>query len=249
MDESHGDKVGRYKFSTVTKSGERRKREFQRNILTYLVPTLAPESRVLEIGSGRGEFALECIEAQYDYVGVEPSDELYEGLRAQNIQVVNSVVPPIDFPDASFDLVHSMDLVEHFDSYHVVLEFFDECRRVLKPGAYVSVIAPNYSLLGRLFYEYEYQHSYQTTEDRLAILLADAGFSIVKSSKFLFPWAVKSKWHTLIDRMLANIMVPIGRSYLISGFMKAIFNKEFVFRVHKNLFDHVGLIAQKVDPE
>ena len=249
MSDSRDNGTAHYSFSTVTGVGKRRKRKFQKNLLNYHMPVMAEKSHVLEVGSGRGEFADECLEAGYEYTGVEPSKSLCEQLVARGLSVVETTVPPLDFPDETFDLVHSMDLVEHFASYDIVLKYFVECRRVLKQKGYVSVIVPNYSLLGRLFYEYEYQHTYQTTEDRIINLLIDSGFRMVKSGKFLFPWAVKSKLHSVLDRMLANILVPLGRSYLLSGILKGVAGRDFVFRVHKNLFDHIGVIAQKLPVE
>lgn len=237
--------AAKYKFSTITESGQRRKLAFQRNLVHGFLPQMASGARVLEIGPGRGEFAGECINAGYNYVGIEPSEILSKQLIAQGLNIIQAMVPPLDLEDETSDLVHSMDLVEHFDSYQVVLQFFEECSRVLVHGGYVSVIAPNFSLLGRLFYEYEYQHAYPTTEDRIVNLLQDAGFEVIKQTKFLFPWGLKGGLYSMLDRILAHVMVPLGRSVILSSVLQLFFGKKFVFRVHKNLYDHLVVLAQK----
>ena len=237
--------VAKYKFSTITESGQRRKQVFQRNLVHAYLPQMPAGARVLEIGPGRGEFAGECIRAGYNYVGIEPSETLSKQLIAQGLNIIEAMVPPLGLEDESSDLVHSMDLVEHFNTYQVVLQFFEECSRVLVHGGYVSVIVPNFSLLGRLFYEYEYQHAYPTTEDRIVNLLQDVGFEVIKQTKFLFPWALKGGLYSILDRLLAHVMVPMGRSIFLSSVLQLFFGKEFVFRVHKNLFDHVVVLGRK----
>ena len=245
MSDLNEQAVAKYKFSSITELGQRRKQAFQRNLVQGYLPHMTTGARVLEVGPGRGEFAGECITAGYNYIGIEPSEVLCKQLISQGLNIIHAMVPPLGLEDETSDLVHSMDLIEHFDSYQMVLQFFEECSRVLAHGGYVSVIAPNFSLLGRLFYEYEYQHAYPTTEDRIVNLLQDAGFEVIKQSKFLFPWALKGRLYSILDRMLAHVMVPLGRSVILSSILQLFFGKKIVFRVHKNLYDHVVVLARK----
>lgn len=234
----------KYTLHTLTEFGIKRKQNWQVHLFRGFFPPLSSNAKILEVGSGRGEFAQECRNRDYNYTGIEPSDSLSELLIEKGYNIVKDRVPPINFPDNSFDLVSSMDLVEHFLSYNEVLGFFSECYRILKQGGYITIIAPNYSTLKELFYEYEYQHSYPTTEARLIKLLEDSGFKIIKHKAFLISpgW----KYFQYIDRLIAYILIPISRNMIFRAFLKSLTSQKFLFKIHKNLHDHVGVIAQKV---
>ncbi|MCP3899792.1 MAG: class I SAM-dependent methyltransferase [Desulfobacteraceae bacterium] len=214
----------------------------QKAIFDYLLPSLSENSRVLEIGPGGGAFARECISRKLDYTGIEPSAGLREALEREGIHVVNQLVPPIDFEDNQFDLIHSFHIVEHMTNYHEVMQFFMESYRVLKPGGYFSVIAPNYRMIKHLFFQYEYQHSFVTTLDNVKNGLADCDFDILEAKCFLM-WL--SPILHKIDRLIAYACIPIGTNLLIETIIRSLTSSTFLFRVHKNLFDNIAIVAQK----
>lgn len=231
-----------YTYAGTTAWGARRKAQAQASFFNDWFPQLPKGGRVLEIGTGRGEFARECVSRGFRYVGVEPSGSLAAERKQEGLEIHEMIVPPIPEQDNSFDLVHSFDVVEHLLDYRNVLSFFSDSVRVLKPGGYLSVIAPNCSTIGRLFYTYEYQHSFVTTRFRLEAALQDAGLEVVKSRCFLFSIAPSVQW---LDRLAANIMIPVGANPLVSGTLSLLFSDKFVRGVHKNLYDHVAVIARR----
>lgn len=109
--------------------------------------------RTLEIGAGvglgvvvaRGRFSA-------DAFGIEPGTDEYGGTLdvAHDIlarcgmpkeAVVGGVGEDLPFPDASFDLVISSNVLEHVDNPQKVI---DESVRVLKPGGHIVIVVPNY---------------------------------------------------------------------------------------------------------
>lgn len=234
-----------YAFVTATRGGAARKERQQRAILEHWFPPLPGDAHILEIGAGRGEFARVCLAAGYRYVAVEPSDALRESLASQGIQTIGESVPPIAAESCQFDLVHSFDFVEHLIDYREVMAFLNESLRVLKPGGLISIIVPNCHTIGRLFYLYEYQHTYVTTLPRLEKMLADCGFDLLKSQSYLFRLGRRWNW---ADRVLANIFIPAVTNRLFEGIASSI-SRDFLFRVHKNAFDHIALIARKPEVE
>ncbi|MEW6365418.1 MAG: class I SAM-dependent methyltransferase [Acidobacteriota bacterium] len=231
-----------YTRAPFTHFGEWKKRASQAALFDRFLPHFQADAKVLEIGPGESHFAEQCHAHGIGYVGLEPSEPLRKRLEAAGFDVRPQAVPPIPFENAHFDLVHSRDFVEHLPGGREVVQFFDESFRVLKPGGHVSVVAPNYSTTGKLFYEYEYQHSYVTTPGRLLNLLHDSGFEIVDIRCFLFSM---SRWWTWLDRLVVYLFVPLWLSSPVRGLARALLDARTVFRVDKNLTDHFAILARK----
>jgi SAM-dependent methyltransferase len=103
---------------------------------------LGPSTDALEIGTGTGALLHTLLQRGCRMQGVELNDELIaEGRRwfgALPVQKVSGVALP--FPDASFDVVISLDVFEHIPDTDAHLE---EVRRVLRPGGSYLVQTPN----------------------------------------------------------------------------------------------------------
>jgi len=238
----YGKATDKYILHDITPIGKRKKANRVRSLFKHFLPNLPSSAKILEIGPGRGEFARECIERKFEYLGIEPSEILREKLTNAGIPTIDQSVPPIHLSSNQFDLVHSHDFIEHLRDYTDVMNFFQESFRVLKSGGYISVVAPNYRTIKHLFYQYEYQHSFVTTRDRLINMLTDCSFAINHSRCFLL-WL--SPVLNRIDRLLAHIMIPLATNSVVESLISAIPSDELLFRVHKNVYDHVGILARK----
>jgi SAM-dependent methyltransferase len=236
---THSDK---YSLHGWTSLGKARKAKIERDLFEYMFPSLSESARVLEVGPGHGQFAFECRRRNLDFLGIEPSLKLRQELINEGFAIIDGMVPPIPLDDNQFDLVHSHDFVEHLLDYQTVMEFFLESYRVLKPGGHISVVAPNYRTIKHLFFQYEYQHSYITTIGRLRNLLSDCGFTIVETRAFLYWMSPKLN---RVDRLLAQVVIPLATNAFFEFLIARLFSEEFLFRVHKNVFDHVALVAIK----
>jgi SAM-dependent methyltransferase len=64
---------------------------------------------------------------------------------------VNELVPPLPYPDESFELVYAFSVMTHLDE-DLQHEWARECRRVLRPGGYFlfSTLGEHYLSLARL---------------------------------------------------------------------------------------------------
>ena len=226
----------------MTSLGEYKSAADTRAIFDYFLPRLCEPASVIEIGPGLGRFAHECRARKMSYIGIEPSRELCSDLEKSGFQMINKKVPPIPVEGQSFDLVHSRDFIEHLCSYTEVIDFLLESYRVLKPGGYTSVIAPNYQTIKHLFFQYEYQHSFITTKYRVRNMLMDCGFEIVKERCFLLWLSPKLNW---LDRILAHTLIPISINSFMQGLLSLLLPDSFTFRFYKNLFDHVAILGRK----
>lgn len=105
------------------------------------------EKKVLDVGCGRG-FAGEYVRASGgDYTGVD-----FVASRA-GFRLAMGDAAVLPFADASFDAVMCMDAFEHFPEPALAASEF---RRVLRPGGFFYLSAPNYSnVAGAVKWVYE----------------------------------------------------------------------------------------------
>jgi len=101
-----------------------------------------PRMKVLDVGCGTGIVVNDLSEKKRDAYGVEisrPSVELAKKKRVGRYFWYDGTKLP--FKSNFFDLVGSFNVIEHVDD---VILFLDESLRVLKPGGYLIVCAPNF---------------------------------------------------------------------------------------------------------
>jgi malonyl-CoA O-methyltransferase len=112
-----------------------------------VLAVVRPDSRVLEVGCGKGRF-LKVIREAYptaECCGVD----IAPGLLAHvpnDIQAKVGSLESIPFPDASFDVVFSVEAIEHSANPEAAVA---EMIRVARPGAWVVVIDKQLSQWGR----------------------------------------------------------------------------------------------------
>jgi len=110
-------------------------------------------AKLLEIGSGLGTniivwhkaYGADVTGVEPDSPGFEASFKLSRALMTVNgldpERIVNAVGEHLPFPDDTFDIVFSSNVLEHTTKPYDVL---DEALRVLKPGGTLQVVFPNY---------------------------------------------------------------------------------------------------------
>ncbi len=128
---------------TRTATAERVSREasdnfvFQRSLLAYHKAAELISGDVLEIGTGSG-YGIEVIAphaARFVTVDKHRPDIDLDGVEFREM-----TVPPLKFPDASFDFVISFQVIEHIVEDK---EFVREIHRILRPGGRFIVSTPN----------------------------------------------------------------------------------------------------------
>lgn len=142
---------------------------FQRSLLAYHAAAELVAGDVLEIGTGSG-YGIEVIAPRAArFVTVDKHAPASELLRQEGVEFRQAVVPPLAFPDASFDCVISFQVIEHISRD---AEFVREICRVLRPGGLFVVTTPNapMSLTRNPWHVREY------TADELDGLLRRGGF-------------------------------------------------------------------------
>ncbi len=113
---------------------------FQRSLLAYHAAAERITGDVLEIGTGAG-YGIEVVAPKArKFVTLDKHTPAAELISRPDVEFHQAVVPPLEFPDASFDCVISFQVIEHIRNDR---KFVREIHRVLRPGGRFIVTTPN----------------------------------------------------------------------------------------------------------
>jgi ubiquinone/menaquinone biosynthesis C-methylase UbiE len=104
--------------------------------------------RLLDVGCGNGAYTLELARGFDEAIGIDVEPDRLEAFRRAlrepgaptNVSVVQGSAERLPFPDAFFDLVTAIEVLEHVAALDDALA---EIRRVLAPGGAFVVTVPN----------------------------------------------------------------------------------------------------------
>lgn len=108
------------------------------------IPYALGVERALDVGSGRGEMLRFLTTRGYKTTGVDINSFFVQDTLKQNLDVrKDDAIRFLKRQDSnSFSVVTALHFVEHID-FKELLKFFDECRRVLRPGGVIIIETPN----------------------------------------------------------------------------------------------------------
>jgi SAM-dependent methyltransferase len=114
-----------------------------RRVILDVIASGPPRERLLDLGCLNGAFTVDLGEAAraHELVGVDWLPEHADLARARGIEVVESDLnEPLPFADASFDLVHANQVIEHLRGTD---RFLREIRRVCAPDGRIVLSTNN----------------------------------------------------------------------------------------------------------
>jgi 2-polyprenyl-3-methyl-5-hydroxy-6-metoxy-1,4-benzoquinol methylase len=110
------------------------------------VSAVAPAGcRILDVGCGSGWSSNLLAEKGYSVAGVDLDANAFEPAETQDCRFYAGSVMELPFPDNSFDVVTSYQMLEHVPDPELALR---EMLRVLKPGGKFCLVGPNCISIG-----------------------------------------------------------------------------------------------------
>jgi len=211
-----------------------------------IIPLLKRDNKILEIGCGTGEVIAALTERGYRCTGVEVSQDMLTLCQKRGLAVIRGTADHVDYPDGSFDVVFSQEVLEHLHPDDV-LGHFAEAFRMLRPNGILAVETPNRRTgpqdVSRGFTRVaEGLHLKEWTVRELIHLFEEAGF--VKVRGLLAPQFVARRSET-IHRLTR---VPATIKYLqdlLLVFVPALRLRTIVGKILG--LDDIFLFAQKPD--
>jgi SAM-dependent methyltransferase len=167
---------------------------------------------VLDVGCGSGR-NLRLLEQFGNVRGVEPEGPGLEACRADGLDnVVAGSADAIPFDDGSFDLVTSLDVLEHLDDDDAGLQ---EIHRVLRPSGYALITVPAYRFLWSVHDE-ALGHRRRYVASEVHSLLNNNGFVVVRRT-----YAISFALPAILGYRIAQGLFPPlherGASYVEVG--------------------------------
>lgn len=138
--------LGRFDHTTGTLPDARSQSRHDQNTARRLGKMAAilgrsPASiRLLDVGCSSGAFLLTARRLGFQVTGVEPSADAAQTARAAGLTVFTGYLEQAKFPDAAFDAITLIEIVEHLRDASALLR---ECTRILKPGGVILITTPN----------------------------------------------------------------------------------------------------------
>jgi SAM-dependent methyltransferase len=214
--------------------------------------------RILDAGCGTGQM-LKHLEKLGDAIGIDSSAEAISFAQSRGVKkLVRGSITDVPFPEATFDCIVALDVIEHVDDDFGILQSLHE---VLKPGGRLIITVPAYKLLWSEHDEINH-HKRRYTAPDLRRLIEQAGFSVDRvtyCNTFLFlPVFAIRKYKNLVRKArTSNGVNPDGLESDLGDYPE--FMNEAAFRVmqaENGLMRHIDLpfgvsilaVAERIAP-
>jgi SAM-dependent methyltransferase len=143
-------------------------------------------ARALDIGCGRGEWLNLLVEWGLDARGIDlnPVMAAYCRRMGLDVQTGDGIAKLAEAADESLDLVSAMHVIEHL-SFEQMVEFFDQAKRILRPGGLLIVETPNPEnlIVGSCNFWNDPTHRQPLPPEATRFLLQSRGFSEVSIAR------------------------------------------------------------------
>ncbi len=172
----------------------------KRNIVKSILNRLnLAHANILDSGCGTG-FNLKYLKDYGEITGLDISrDALNFCKKRENKRLVRADAENLPFKDGVFDVLTSLDCLEHLDDNRCIKEYF----RVLKPDGYLIGTVPAFMFLWSEHDE-ALHHKRRYNKDQLKNLLGSNGFKAIKLSYWNFFLFFPIAAIRLIKKLVAN---------------------------------------------
>jgi SAM-dependent methyltransferase len=177
---------------------------------------IKPDSAVLDLGCGYGEFINNVTAAQKYGMDLNPASR--ERVRPGTRLIEQDCSLPWPLPSNSLDMVFTSNFFEHLPTKASLQGTLLEALRCLRPGGRLITLGPNVKYLSGSYWDF-FDHHLPLTERSLSEAMVMAGFEVEEAIPKFLPYT-----------MCQGIRPPVWtlRVYLRFPFAWQIFGKQFL---------------------
>ncbi len=178
-------------------------------------------SKLLDLGSGRGEFLHGFARQGFDALGIDRSRPSVPRF-AEPVVLADYERTGLPFSDGAFSVLFSKSVFEHIVDISALMK---ECHRVLAPGGRMISLVPDWTAQWRHFYD-DWTHVRPFTLPGLRECIACHGFQVREAARFR---QLPLLWARPWLRPLADAAALLPTSFKRSKFVR--FSKEWMLLV------------------
>lgn len=193
-----------------------------------VLKTHKPHAKLLDVGSGGGQFIYHAKQEGFEVAGVELNKRLVDSSRSQGFDVYHGTLAEAGIPESAFDAIVLGEVIEHVNDPRSLVR---DSSRVLRPDGVILITTPNADCLWsratlalyRLFRipwstATPPYHLFQFSASNLDLLLSQEGFRRVKAS-YLPPPTLRYELGSLhLLKRFKESRVPLDLAYLAFAF-------------------------------
>jgi SAM-dependent methyltransferase len=217
-----------------------------------------PDFRILDAGCGTGQM-LKHLEELGDAIGIDTSAQATAFAQSRGVKkLVQGSITEVPFPEATFDCIVALDVIEHVEDDFGILQSLHE---VLKPGGRLIITVPAYEILWSEHDEINH-HKRRYTAPKLQNLIEAAGYSVDRvtycNTVFFLPIFAIRKFKNLMRKARnSNGAHPDGLQSDLGDYPELMNEAAFrVMQMENGLMRHVNLpfgvsilaVAERVAP-
>ncbi|MBU2755759.1 class I SAM-dependent methyltransferase [Acidithiobacillus sp. CV18-2] len=145
------------------------------------LPRATPGAKLLDIGCGNGGFLRIAQQLGWKVWGTDVDENALQVASQTGAKVFKGMLPNLDLPDNSFDVITLSHVIEHVHDPDLALR---EIHRLLKPGGLLWLATPNLASDGARFFKRHWRglevprHLCLFTPSSITALMKSEGFSV-----------------------------------------------------------------------
>lgn len=164
---------------------------------------------ILDVGCGPGALLAE-LSMYGEAIGIDNSPLAVNFCKERGADARVGEITKLPFPDASFDVVLVLDVLEHIEKDALAAA---ELARILKPGGQLIAMVPAFMILWGLTDVWAH-HYRRYTKSQLVALLSGAGLTVRRAAYFnffLFPIVL------VIRKLIVWLKIPLQNENKVGG--------------------------------
>jgi SAM-dependent methyltransferase len=178
---------------------------------------ISPDSAVLDLGCGYGEF-INNIQCSKKYaMDLNPGTKRHLSSQVQFLEQDCSL--PWGLPDDSLDVVFTSNFFEHLLSKQLLADTINQAKRCIRPGGRLIALGPNIRFIGGAYWDF-FDHHIALTDLSLKELFDIQGLQVEVAIDRFLPYTMVNARRVPMGLVECYLKVPLawkilGKQFLI----------------------------------